>query len=70
VTAAALTAARRVSPTPPGYQQTGPYQVASTTHHALRFSDNLVASNHPVREMVERRTSGVHDDDRTGPPDV
>jgi hypothetical protein len=41
VTAAALTAERRVSPTTPGCQKTGPYQVALTTHHELSFSDNL-----------------------------
>jgi hypothetical protein len=65
-----LTAERRVSPTTPGYQKTGPYHVASTTHHELSFSDNLVESNHQVSEMVERRTSGVNDDDRTGTPDL
>jgi len=41
MTAAAETAERRVSPTTPGCQKTGPYQVALTTHHELSFSDNL-----------------------------
>jgi len=42
MTPAALTAERRVSPTTPGCQKTGPYHVASTTHHEVSFSDNLM----------------------------
>ena len=41
MTAAAETAERRVSPTIPGCQKTGPYPVALTTHHELSFSDSL-----------------------------
>jgi hypothetical protein len=70
VTAAALTAERRVSPTTPGYQETGPYHVASTTHHELSFSDNLMESNHQVSRIVKRRARGVSHDDRTGRPDL
>jgi hypothetical protein len=41
MTAAAETAERRVSPTIPGCQKTGPYPVALTTHHELSFSGSL-----------------------------
>ena len=41
MTAAAQTAERRVSPTIPGCQETGPYPVALTTHHELSFSGSL-----------------------------
>ena len=70
MTAAALTAERRVSPTTPGYQKTGPYHVAWTTHHELSFSDNLMESNYQMSERVERRVSGVSHDGRTGSPDL
>ena len=70
MTAAALTAERRVSPTTPGCQKTGPYPVAWTTHHELSFSDNLMESNYQGSEMVECQASGVSHDDRTGSPDL
>ena len=46
MTAAAETAERRVSPTTPGCQKTGPYPVAVTTHHELSFSGNRQEQEH------------------------